>query len=260
MSIRSQIPNLITLGNLACGVLAILVCFNPYLATHWDMEPADAVLLLVGIALLCDFLDGAAARALKATSPMGAQLDSLSDLVTFGVLPGILTFLIFFSTLGQPLDVGGNPQSPFFEWPGLLGFTALLIPLAVAYRLAKFNIDDRPQDVFYGLPSPANGIFFTALFWLSTQDNPDPLFKWIDHPYALPGTIILFSFLMVSDLPLLSLKFRSFAFGPNLSRYLLLGISLVLLIVWSVKAVPAIMVVYFLLSLVDRQLLNRRTE
>lgn len=262
MSLKSQIPNLITLGNLLCGVLAIIVCLMPGLCYQLGFHPADAVLLLVGVALLCDFLDGAVARLLRATSPLGAQLDSLSDLVTFGVLPGILTFLIFFSTIeiDLPIDIGGEPSvanPAFFQWPGILAFLSLLLPLASAYRLAKFNIDTRPQDVFYGLPTPASGIFFTCLFWISLRADAEFLNQYILHPYALPGTIILFAFLMVSDFPLLSFKFKTFALRPNISRYLLLGISLILLIVWSIKAVPAIMLAYFLLSIVDRQLINR---
>lgn len=235
----------------------MMVCFMPILSYGLGFHPADVVLGLVGIALLFDFLDGAVARALKVTSPIGAQLDSLSDMVTFGVLPGVLTFLIFYSTFDIPADLGAEPTSPFFKWPEILAFTSLLLPLAAAYRLARFNVDTRPTDVFYGLPTPATGIFFTCLFWISIRAENDFLSQYIFHPYALPGTVILFAFLMVSDFPLISFKFKSFALRPNISRYLLLGISLVLLIVWSIKAVPAIMVAYFLLSIVDRQLINR---
>ncbi len=178
-------------------------------------------------------------------------------MVTFGVLPGILTFLIFYSTMDPSTDIAGNPEYQFFNWPQVLAFTSLLIPLAAAYRLAKFNIDTRPQDVFYGLPTPAAGIFFTCIFWLATHSEEGFLSQYIFHPYALPGTVLLFAFLMVSDFPLISFKFKSFAFKPNISRYLLLGISLILLIVWSIQAVPIIMIVYFLLSIVDQQLLKR---
>ncbi len=259
MSFISQVPNLITLGNLLCGVIAIMVCLVPSLSYGVGYHPADAILWLVGIAFFFDFIDGAVARALKVTSPMGTQLDSLSDMVTFGVLPGILTFLIFNSIFDIPINVDGEPNSPFFKWPEVLAFTSLLLPLASAYRLAKFNVDTR-KDVFYGVPTPVTGIFFTCLFWISLRAEGGFLVQYIFHPYALSGTIILLALLMVSDFPLLSFKFKSFALRPNISRYLLLGISLILLIVWSIKAVPVIMVTYFLLSIVDRQLINRTSR
>ncbi len=271
MSFKSQIPNLITLGNLACGVLAIAICAKPEIMLASNINLEGAILGLVGLAFIFDFMDGAVARALKATSPMGAQLDSLSDLVTFGVLPGILCFSIFYP-IGMTQDMATDPGMDCFQgidplqgWYFPLSLTSFLIPLAAAWRLARFNIDSRPQNVFYGLPAPASGIFFTSLFWIIYQSGlfekgTDEYLAILAYPPILAGLAILFSILMVSDLPLLSLKFKSFAFKPNLTRYLLLGISLILLIVWFIKAVPAIMVVYFLLSLLDRQLLNRKTE
>jgi len=247
MNFKAQIPNLITLGNLFCGATAILVISDMSLIFSFKTNANNILLILFVAALVFDFLDGAVARLLKVTSPLGKQLDSLSDLVTFGVFP-----VLFFITANI------NPAFlPIQKTHSLLVYSPLILILASAYRLAKFNVDERQGDHFYGLPTPANGLFFFSLAYLHPIWNKSPQLEFFFHPYAILGMSIVFSILMVSDLPLLSLKFKSFALRPNISRYLLLGISLVLLIIWFMEAIPFILGVYLMLSVIDLQLLNR---
>lgn len=276
MGLKRHIPNLITLGNLACGVLAL--CFVDFL-DGGGRNSENAVLaigILMALAMVFDFLDGLVARALKVSSEIGMQLDSLADMVTFGVLPGILVYQMLLAGLAE-----GHFE--FLEENSLailLPFVSLLIPLATAYRLAKFNVDTRPSDVFYGLPSPANAFFFLSLFLIGGLDrgfvygrvlpdrgyllagshpgsNYEELLFWLTDPLPLGALAVLFSFLLVSNFRLLSFKFKSLAFKDNVARYLLIGISLILLLLLRYQAVPAIMAVYFLLSFIDHQFLKK---
>lgn len=247
MNFKSQIPNLITLGNLLCGVIGILVLCDITLLHSFKINANNFLLILFAAGLGFDFLDGAIARLLKVTSPLGKQLDSLSDLVTFGVFPALFFIMSNIKAGFLPIQDGHS----------ILIYSPILIPLASAYRLAKFNVDERQGDHFYGLPTPANGFFFFSLAYLHPIWKNVPYLEYFYNPYVILGLVIGFSILMVSSVPLLSLKFKSFALGPNISRYLLLGISLILLIIWFIEAIPFIIGIYFLLSVIDLQLLNR---
>lgn len=288
MGLKRHIPNLITLGNLACGFLAILATQKPEMGEALGLPTPLFIGLLIAIAFLCDFLDGFVARALKVTSEVGKQLDSLSDLVTFGVLPGLLMFLVIDAGLEMSQFFTSDPHSsePGPTYP-FLPYLALLLPLATAYRLAKFNVDDRPGDVFYGLPSPASALYFFSVYGIATLergldyymlDTPRQYYNfsvfeetsggysWYEDiifdlasPLPIALAVVLFSALMLSNLPLLALKFKTFAFKPNLARYLFLGFSLILLLVLRYRAVPAIMVLYFLASFIDHRFLKINT-
>lgn len=257
MNFKAQIPNLITLGNLFCGVTGILAVFDPDLVLSLNMDPGNLLLLLFGLALIFDFMDGAVARLLQATSPLGKQLDSLSDLVTFGVLPALYLIVAIKPPFDIPLDIGGLPLNLAPRNLSISYYSPLILPLASAFRLAKFNVDERQGDHFFGLPTPASGLFFFSLAFLAPQWIVQDALQFLYHPFVIAGLVVGFSILMVSDLPLLSLKFKSFALRPNISRYLLLGISLVLLIIWFMEAIPFILGIYLLLSVIDLQLLNR---
>ncbi len=233
--IRRFIPNLITLGNLLCGcigIVVILVTDNTFrLAAH------SASWLLIFAAVL-DFMDGAAARLLKVQSEIGKQLDSLADVVTFGVLPGLMTFrwLQEISTL---------PNLPYL---------AFIIPLFSAYRLAKFNIDTRQQDAFLGLPTPANALFF-ASFWLIAHYQPHSFITSALHQqWVIASLCVLFSFLLTSELSLFSLKFKSLKWKENSYRLLFIGMALVLFISFYFTAIPFIILLYLLISVVKNVL------
>lgn len=227
-----HLPNLITLANLFCGCLAIIAIFNA------KLELAG---VLVIIAAVLDFLDGFAARLLKAYSDIGKQLDSLADMVTFGVVPGLMLYTIFYM---------GNASSDLSENQLLAGqYSMLLVTLFSALRLAKFNIDTRQTDYFIGVPTPANTLVVISFAFILSHDE----FGWspvIYHPLFLIGFAILSSFLMVAEIPLISFKFKSFGFTENKGRYLLLLISVLALLIFRYAAAPVIVLFYVLLSLI----------
>jgi len=246
MQLKKHIPNAITCGNLLCGCLGIVASFDNRL---------DYAFYFVMLAAVLDFLDGFAARLLKVSSPIGKDLDSLADMVTFGVLPGFIMFrMIAFSSL-----VLGNEVSPLFK---LISFT---IPVFSALRLAKFNNDPRQTDSFIGVPTPANTILISALGyvifgafrpstragWQFILPATDPWkgLQFLNHPYYLCGIAVIMSFLLVSEIPLFALKFKNFGWTDNKIRYIFLIIATVLLILFQVTALPFIILLYILLSL-----------
>lgn len=187
---------------------------------------------LVWLAAFFDFADGFAARALKVSSPMGKELDSLSDMVSFGVVPAYLVY----SMLEQSTD---QSYLPF------LGFS---IAAFSALRLAKFNIDVRQSDQFIGLPTPANALFFTGLLFLPQG------WEWARETAFLVVITMLFSYLLVAELPLLALKFKNFAWAGNQAKYILIIISVVGIIVFKLIAIPFIILFYILLSVASNLL------
>lgn len=175
-----------------------------------------------------DFLDGFAARLLKTSSPIGKELDSLADMVSFGILPSLFMYqLIGF-------------ESPFSYLP----YIALLMAACSALRLAVFNVDESQSDAFKGLPTPANALFITALPFLDY-----PLFDFLFSPLILTGITIIFSILLVSRIDLFALKFRNFQWGENKIRFTFLALSVLLLAVLHFAALPLIILLYLSLSL-----------
>ena len=187
---KKHIPNFITCLNLFSG------CIAAYLAFKGNYQGAFIAILLASV---FDFLDGFAARLLKAYSPMGKELDSLADMVSFGLAPGAIVFSLLSET-------GLN------EWLPFLGF---LIPVFSGLRLAKFNIDDRQTTSFIGLPVPAN-----AIFWAGLVYSFSPFL--LDTVWLLLILIIVFSYLLVSELPMFSLKFRNVSWADNQTQYIFL--------------------------------------
>ena len=217
--IKKHIPNFLTCCNLLCGCVGLVFTFE---------EKAPYAVYLVWLAMLFDFLDGFTARILKAFSPMGKELDSLADLVTFGVLPSVILFKM--TSAASP-----HPYLPFL---------AFIIAVFSALRLAKFNIDDRQQTVFIGLPTPANALFLSSLVFV---DDLYP--QWLTAPVLLVITV-LFSLLLVAPIELFSLKFKSFNWKGNEVRFLFLGAGLVLVLLCWQLALPLIIIAYLLISVV----------
>ena len=217
--LKKNIPNFITLGNLLCGALAINFIFsNEFVVASW----------LIALAALFDFADGFVARMLKVSSPMGKELDSLADLVTFGLAPAFMLLRLF-----------PDQTSP-------LRYGMFLIALCAAWRLAKFNIDTRQSDSFLGLPTPANALFIGA-FPLIMVQNPS-IQSWLNPTIYLIIAVFL-SVIMVVELPLFSLKFKQFGFAENKVRYLFLAASILLLFMLKFIALPLIVFMYILISL-----------
>ena len=205
--------------------------------------------VLIFIAAVFDYLDGTAARLLKAYSELGKQLDSLADLVSFGVAPG----MIIFQLLSYHCSNGCN----ILERWNIIPFFALLIPVCSALRLAKFNIDTRQEVNFIGLPTPANAVFFASIPLILllqpriyTFIQLDFLVALFSSPRVLAALSVFFSYLLISDFRIFSMKFKTMDWKENQHRFVFLILSLVLLILFSVSAIPLIILAYLILSLV----------
>lgn len=224
------IPNLLTLGNLFCGCLAIL-----YISAFKFTEVPYVLLILLGLSLLFDLLDGMVARAMKINSEIGVQLDSLADMVTFGVVPGILMMAL----IGRS-DIPSNLQ--------LVG---LVITLFSALRLAKFNVDTEQSTYFKGLNTPANTILIFSLFWIQNQNGfiVSPKFDL----YILIGITLISCWLLISNIPIFSFKFKGFTWKDNHYKYVFLIISIILLVLFQISALPFIILLYIIVSIIFRK-------
>jgi CDP-diacylglycerol--serine O-phosphatidyltransferase len=237
--IKKQIPNTITLLNLVCGCLAIISTFH---------KTFELTALLVVLAAILDFFDGFAARMLHVHSETGKQLDSLADMVTFGVVPGFVMYQLIIFDIGTSAAYM-EPNEPIWY----LSYFGLLIPVFSAYRLAKFNVDTRQIDSFIGLPTPANAlliVFLPSLMMVEESAIAEILLK----PYVLIAICLVQSYLMVAELPLIALKFKNFSLSGNEWRYLLILLALILLVFLKQKAVPLIIILYVILSLLQNTL------
>jgi CDP-diacylglycerol--serine O-phosphatidyltransferase len=219
MKILKHIPNALTCLNLLCGCIGIVFVLEAY--------PVPAA-YFVWAACVFDFFDGFAARWLKASSPIGKELDSLADMVSFGVLPSVMMY----SWLGKESDHAYLP------------FIAFTIAIFSALRLAKFNIDERQTTSFIGLPTPANALFLTALPFL-----PESILIFTQQTWVLVAIILVFSLLLVAEIELFALKFKNFGWRGNELRFAFLGVALILIVVLNKSSLPAIILLYVLLSL-----------
>lgn len=241
--VKRLIPNLLTAGNLIGGVLAIIFTLTGHIV--W----APYCILMSAI---FDFFDGFAARLLKVQNEMGKQLDSLADMVTFGVAPGLMVFVLM-NSVNKRLEFN-------ISEPNLWSYFALIIPVFALFRLAKFNIDTRQTSSFIGLPTPAMTLFF-AMFPLlileaSQTDVEWKLMaaQWLVNPIFLAVSALIFSVLMVSEWPLFALKFKSFKWKGNEVRFVFLGLSLILFIGLLFWSVPLIIILYLILSIINNAL------
>lgn len=244
-----QIPNILTLSNLFCGALAIVFIlhapeyiaeFNGVEYTVTNPEPVYWASALVVIAAVIDFFDGFVARLLKVASPLGKELDSLADVVSFGVVPGMILFRLLRSAYLQMPDV--------FDVSYINLAPALLVPCFAAYRLAVFNLDTRQSEHFIGVPTPAVG-FLVASFPLIMLYNPFGLAHWLENVWVLYAIIFLLCYLMVSSIPMISLKLKNFSVKDNWTRFLLVALALGSIPVLGYAAVPFVFICYVLLSL-----------
>ncbi|MCM4154674.1 CDP-alcohol phosphatidyltransferase family protein [Gramella sp. AN32] len=243
MSIKRHIPNLITLLNLFCGSLAIIFAVKGNLVLA-------AIFVAAGI--FFDFFDGLAARALNVKSELGLQLDSLADVVTSGVVPGIVMYQLLNKALPKTLQSNSDWDATFMDIQikpfALIG---LLIILASAYRLAKFNIDDRQTDSFIGLPTPANALFILSLPLILTFQNQPFVTGLLLNEWVLVGITILSCYMLNAEIPLFALKFKNWSFGENKMRYLFLLSCILLIVFLKFLAIPIIIILYVVLSLIN---------
>jgi CDP-diacylglycerol--serine O-phosphatidyltransferase len=246
MNIKSLVPNSLTLGNLTCGVLAI----DYITQAQWEIAAG-----LVLLAAVFDFFDGFAARLLKVGSALGGQLDSLADMVTFGVVPGffIWKWLDFINTTNM-------------EW---LPYIGLIIPAMSCYRLAKFNIDERQTTSFIGLPTPANALVMLSipLIGLGTWNDMGfgaslinfPLSELCNNVVFISIITVVFSYLLIAELPLFALKFKSFGWAGNQVRWTFLLLAILLIALFAFMAIPIIILLYLLISIINN-ILHKQHE
>lgn len=221
---KKHLPNTLTCLNLFSGCVGLVYAF-------------EGELIYAGYAILIsavlDFFDGMLARLLGAYSEIGKELDSLADMVSFGVLPAVIVFklLQLFSPMGS-----------------MLPYAAFLIAVFSALRLAKFNIDPRQTENFIGLPTPANALFMMSLPYFIAFE----VFGGImEHPAVLVGITVVMSLLLVAEIPLFSLKFKSLNWNSNVYRYLLILVALILLVFLKFAAIPFIIIIYLILSIIQ---------
>ncbi|MBK0380885.1 CDP-alcohol phosphatidyltransferase family protein [Mucilaginibacter segetis] len=226
--VKKHLPNAITCANLFSGCIGIVFTFNENL-----IFAAYAIF----VAAIFDFFDGFASRVLKSYSGIGKDLDSLADMVSFGVLPSAIMYELLLQAHQIP-----NVSS----W---LNFIAFLIPVFSALRLAKFNNDCRQADSFIGLPTPANAILIASIPLILQQHAG--LTHYILNPFGLSCLVLIMCILLVAEIPLMSLKFKNRDFNKNIYRYLLLLFSAILILFFKFAAVPVVIVMYITLSLIQ---------
>ena len=236
-SIFFWVPNTITSLNLLSGSLAVFFAISGQLG--WAA-------VFIFAAAVFDFLDGFSARLLKAYSAIGKELDSLADLVSFGLAPSAMVFAMIQQTLFGGIHAIQEIEARPDQW--ILLFSSLVITIAGAFRLAKFNTDDRQSEQFLGMPIPANAIFFASLGLILELGTNQTVVQIILNKYTLLSAIFICSFLMVSELPMFSLKFKNLNLKKNALRFFFLGTTAILLIVLQLYALPLVIVWYVLLS------------
>ncbi|REG87743.1 CDP-alcohol phosphatidyltransferase family protein [Winogradskyella sediminis] len=248
MSFKRHIPNIITLLNLLSGSIAVIFAVNGNFII---------AALFVFLGVFFDFFDGLLARKLNVQSPLGIQLDSLADLVTSGVVPGIVMFQLISEATNSPkLGMNSDSWNSVFHWEAfklpILPLIGLFITLASAYRLAKFNIDEDQQSYFKGLPVPANTLVILSLPLIIEFQNNDIINAMIYNKWFLIGLTLLSCYLLNSNIKLFALKFKNWGFKDNAVRYIFILLSMVLLIVLHFAAIPLVIILYILLSLVTQ--------
>ncbi|WP_444671140.1 CDP-alcohol phosphatidyltransferase family protein [Flavobacterium columnare] len=245
MSIKSQIPNLITLLNLLSGCIAIV--FVSQLQFEWAF-------FFVCLGIFLDFFDGFFARLFKVQSPLGLQLDSLADMVTSGVAPGYVMFQMILKA------IGGNQELSLNTLEGsvmLLPFLGFIISLGACFRLANFNIDTRQTDSFIGVPTPANSLFIMSLPLVIKFTYISIIVDILHNPYILLLITALSAYVMNAEIPLFSLKIKQFTWSKNALQILFLTLSVVLLLVFKYLGIPLIIIAYILLSVINNLFLKK---
>lgn len=235
------VPNFITLLNLVSGSMAVIMGIEGQLG--WAA-------ILIGAAAVFDFLDGLAARLLKAYSEIGKQLDSLADLISFGLAPAAMMMtmleLAMFNINRPLLEIDATS----LQWIFLI--SVVIIPAAGAFRLAKFNIDDRQTENFLGLPIPANGLFYASLGLVLDLGHSTMVNEVILNRFNLLTVMIILSALMISEIPMFSLKFKSLKWQGNQIRYFYILVCIILIITLKLVALPLLIISYIVIALIQK--------
>jgi CDP-diacylglycerol---serine O-phosphatidyltransferase len=238
MNIKKHIPNALTLLNLLCGLLALIAIFNSFY---------DHAFIFVSLGIFFDFWDGFLARKFGVAGPLGVQLDSLADMVTSGVVPGLLMFKLF-DTIQQNQPEYMLTEDTFYM--GIIPYFGFLITLASCYRLANFNIDTRQTNSFIGLPTPANALLIISIPMIQYFREGEWIDVVLSNPYVLLGITLVSTYLLNAEIPLFSLKFKKLNWQEAKLQILFVLYSVIVLLVFNFLGIPLIIISYILLSLV----------
>jgi len=247
MQIKKHIPNTITLLNLASGLLAVIAVFKGYY---------DEAFIFVCLGIFFDFWDGFLARKFKVSGELGLQLDSLADVVTSGVVPGLMMFKLFQDI--QEDDTSKYFLTEEFYYMGFVPYLGFIITLASAYRLAKFNIDTRQTDSFIGLPTPANALLIMSIPMIQYAGTHEWLVEALYNPFILLAITVLSAYMLNAEIPLFSLKMKDFSWEKNKLQVIFLALSVVLLLFLGFTALPVIILLYVALSVINNTVLAKK--
>lgn len=252
-----QIPNLFTLLNLIFGCFAIVYILQNGIVLQYNAEGSQVIEMpekivwasvFIGFAAIVDFLDGFVARLFKATSEMGKQLDSLADVVSFGVAPSMILFQLLRLSFASSED-GMNTSV-------LLLAPAFILAACAAYRLAKFNIDQSQQTTFKGVPTPAVGLVVASLPLIYWYTDYVFVYELILNKWVIYGLILFSGFMMVGNFPMMSMKFKSKKINENLPQILLVVTGVLMALFFHWLAVPLVFITYIILSVVFKNQLK----
>lgn len=240
MALKKHIPNFITLLNLFCGCIAI---------TFVVQQQFEMAFYFVCLGIFLDFFDGFFARLFQVSSPLGLQLDSLADMVTSGVVPGLTMFYMMLEAFGLQIS---DPFSGQYA----LAFLGFLITLGSCYRLANFNIDTRQTDSFIGLPTPANALFILSLPLVVRHFDSFMLFELLSNYGVLLAISIGSAYILNAEIPLFSLKVKKLTFQDNKLTFFFLAVSLLLLVTLQFLGIPLVILFYIFLSILNNKFIK----
>ena len=241
MTFKKHIPNSITLLNLFCGCIAI---------TFVVQQQFEMAFYFVCLGIFLDFFDGFLARLFQVASPLGLQLDSLADMVTSGVVPGLTMFYMMLEAFGLQIS---DPFSGQYA----LAFLGFLVTLGSCYRLANFNIDTRQTDSFIGLPTPANALFILSLPLVVRHFDSFMLFELLSNYGVLLAISIGSAYILNAEIPLFSLKVKKLTFQDNKLTFFFLAVSLLLLVTLQYLGIPLVILFYIFLSILNNKFIKQ---
>lgn len=242
MQIKKHIPNAITLLNLSTGLLAIIAIFRGYF---------DEAFIFVCLGIFLDFWDGFLARKFNVAGPLGVQLDSLADMVTCGVVPGLMMFRLF-EDIQQTQPEYMLTEETFYM--GFVPYLGFLITIASCYRLANFNIDTRQTDSFIGLPTPANALVIMSIPMIQYANDFEMLTAILYNPYVLLVITLISAYILNAEIPLFSLKIKEFTWSKYKMQILFLIGSLGAFFILGFVAIPLIIISYVLVSVISNKM------
>lgn len=247
MKIKKYIPNGLTLLNLFSGLLALIAIFNGFY---------DQAFLFVCLGIFFDFWDGFFARKFGVFGDLGKQLDSLADMVTSGVVPGLMMFKMLENIQRNQVAYAITEDTFYMSAVPYFGF---LITLASCYRLAKFNIDVRQTNSFIGLPTPANALLIMSIPMIQYSEQFPLILDLINNPYVLVFITLLSMYLLNAEIPLFALKFKSYAWKDAKIQYLFIIFSILMVTLLSFIGIPIIIISYILISLIIAKIDQRNS-